>query len=309
MKYISRDEDLETLWKTLFCEPLQIILMDELLYSPNLPAYLKLIDYTGSLDITLENLHSIQQKHVMMVTFENLDIHLPHKRSVDITPASIEKKILLDKRGGYCWEQNTLLFYMLNAFGFQVRRVGCQVLYRVPVGTVSIGISHMALLIDIENKNWMVDVAFGGMSATYPLDIDNEAEISSIYDPLRRIRKDNSVFIHEANLNDVWHSLYSFSINAFEHSDAVMWNHGTYSNPKGTCVVTLMLARVTHDARYTFMNEELNIWKHSRNMEENEKYIVSTPIELLSIFEKYFNIFLPVGTILGPSDSPWPKSK
>jgi N-hydroxyarylamine O-acetyltransferase len=278
------------------------------LYSPNLSAYLQRINYTGSLDVTLNNLHSIQEKHVMAITFENLDIHLLDKGTIDITPAYIESKILIEERGGYCWEQNTLLFYMLKAFGFQVRRVGCQVLYRLPVGTVSINISHMALLITIDNKDWLVDGAFGGMTATYPLDIGNESEISSPYDPLRRIRIDNNFIINEAKLNDIWHSLYSFSTNIFENSDAIKCNYNTYSNLKSACVTTLMVAKITHDARYTLMNEEFKIWKHDRNIEENEKHIISSPIELLSILEKYFDIFLPVGTILGPPDSPWPKS-
>lgn len=279
------------------------------LYSPNLPAYLEYIDYMGSSDITIENLIYIQEKHVMTVTFENFDIHLPHKRNVDISPACIEKKILFEKRGGYCWEQNTLLFYMLGAFGFKIRRVGCQVLYRL--SAVPVGITHMALLVDIDGKNWLVDVAFGGMTATYPLDIDNEAEISSDYDPLRRIRKVNNIVFHEANLNDVWHSLYSFTTNSFEHSDAITCNINTYSNPKSQneCSTSLMLAKITREARYTFFNEELKIWKHNRKLEENEKYIISNPIELLIVIEKYFNISLPAGTILGPHDSPWPKSK
>jgi N-hydroxyarylamine O-acetyltransferase len=193
-------------------------------YSPNLSAYLKLINYIGSSEITLDNLHSIQENHVMAITFENLDIHLLGKGSVDITPSYVENKILFEKRGGYCWEQNTLLFHMLKAFGFQVRRVGCKVLYREPVN-IPISIGHMALLICIDDKEWLVDSAFGGMTATYPLDINNESEISSPYNPLRRIRKDNEVMIHEAKLSNVWHSLYSFSTDIFEHSDAVTGNY------------------------------------------------------------------------------------
>jgi N-hydroxyarylamine O-acetyltransferase len=278
-------------------------------YSPNLPAFLKFIDYTGSSDVTLENLRCIQENYVMSITFENFDIHLPLKGKVDIRPSLIEKKILFDKRGGYCWEQNTLLFYMLSAFGFKVRRVGCQVRYRLTAAPV--GTTHMALLIDIDNKDWLVDVAFGGMTATYPLDIDNLEEISSAYDPLRRIRTENDILFHEANLNDVWHSLYSFSTDSFEHSDAVICNLNTYSNPQSQneCATSLMISKITRDARYTFFNNELKIWKHDRKLEENEAYTISSPIELLSIIEKYFNIILPFGTILGPSDSPWPKSK
>jgi hypothetical protein len=70
-----------------------------------------------------------------------------------------------------------------------------------------------------------------------------------------------------------------------------------------------MVAKITLDARYTFNNDTLNIWKHDRSTDENEKYIISSPIELLSILEKYFDITLPAGTILGPSDSSWPKFK
>ncbi|MBE7447030.1 MAG: arylamine N-acetyltransferase [Planctomycetia bacterium] len=57
--------------------------------------------------------------HVTRDPFENLDVLL--SRPILLEPASL-KKLIRDRRGGYCFEQNGLFLLVLAALGFQVRR-------------------------------------------------------------------------------------------------------------------------------------------------------------------------------------------
>src|SRR5690349_7302660 len=84
----------------------------------NLDAYFARIGYSGSREPTLAVLRTLQLQHVMAVPFENLDVLLG--RRISIAPAAISRKIIEERRGGYCFEQNSLFRDVLSAMGFTV---------------------------------------------------------------------------------------------------------------------------------------------------------------------------------------------
>ena len=59
--------------------------------------------------------------------------------------ASLWKKLVIDQRGGYCFEQNTLFAAVLEAIGFPVRRLAA----RVRMGAA--GITEMC----IRDRFWL----------------------------------------------------------------------------------------------------------------------------------------------------------
>jgi len=75
-------------------------------------AYLARIKYEGPLIPSLETLQGLHRAHVMTVPFENLDIHLG--RSITLAPADLFRKIVVERRGGYCFELNGLFALLLE---------------------------------------------------------------------------------------------------------------------------------------------------------------------------------------------------
>ena len=57
----------------------------------------------------------------MAVPFENLDVLLG--RRISLKPDAIFRKLVTDRRGGYCFEQNSLLRDVLTTLGFKILRV------------------------------------------------------------------------------------------------------------------------------------------------------------------------------------------
>lgn len=82
----------------------------------DLDAYFKRIGFSGARAPSLEALDGIVLRHVKSIPFENLDVLLG--RPIDLDDAAIEKKLIHEKRGGYCFEQNTLLLAVLKQLGF-----------------------------------------------------------------------------------------------------------------------------------------------------------------------------------------------
>lgn len=90
-------------------------------------AYLARIGYEGALTPAIETLRGLHRAHVMTVPFENLDIHLG--RPISLNPADLFRKIVVDRRGGYCFELNGLFTLLLEDVGFAVTRLAARVLY------------------------------------------------------------------------------------------------------------------------------------------------------------------------------------
>ena len=79
----------------------------------NLDAYLARIGYSGAVAPTLDALNAIVSAHVRTIPFENLDVLLG--RPIVLTPEALEQKLVTERRGGYCFEQNGLLLEVLNS--------------------------------------------------------------------------------------------------------------------------------------------------------------------------------------------------
>lgn len=130
-----------------------------------LATYLKRIDYKGSLEPTLDTLRAIHRQHLLTIPYENLDIHLG--RRLELDEAHFFDKIVLEKRGGWCYEMNGLLAWALRELGFDIQYLSGTV-GRERRGDTAEG-NHLGLFVQIEQP-YLADVGFGdGILEPLPL--------------------------------------------------------------------------------------------------------------------------------------------
>lgn len=84
----------------------------------NVKAYLKRINYHGSLAPTAESLRELQIAHLLTVPFENLSIH--SNQSIVLEDDVLFTKVIENRRGGFCYELNGLFAALLRELGFNV---------------------------------------------------------------------------------------------------------------------------------------------------------------------------------------------
>ena len=84
----------------------------------DLPGYLAHTGFEGTARADLPTLRQLVLRHVLTIPFENLDALTGRRPSLD--PADVERKLLRQRRGGWCFEQNLLLGNALRALGFAV---------------------------------------------------------------------------------------------------------------------------------------------------------------------------------------------
>ena len=96
----------------------------------DLDAYFHRIGYAGERVPSLVTLRTINELHPRAIAFENLD---PLMRCpVTLDASSLQRKMVLDGRGGYCYEHNLLFGHVLKSLGFQVRALAGRVVWNLP---------------------------------------------------------------------------------------------------------------------------------------------------------------------------------
>ena len=126
----------------------------------NIQPYLDRIEYKGNIEPNLETLSSLLRRHVFSVPFENLDVQLGRALTIKVEDAY--EKIVVNGRGGWCYEQNGLFGWALLELGFSVTRIAAGVM-REQKGDSSAA-SHLTLIVACPGSSarYLVDVGFGG---------------------------------------------------------------------------------------------------------------------------------------------------
>ena len=119
-------------------------------------AYLRRIGYDGPRGPSASSLRAVHRQHLFTVPFENLDVPLAIPIQLDL--ALLYDKIVVRRRGGFCYELNGLFCELLTALGFRVQMLSARV--RRDDGGFGPDFDHMLLKVHLEQP-WVVDVGFG----------------------------------------------------------------------------------------------------------------------------------------------------
>lgn len=216
----------------------------------NLEAYLARIGYRGRLDATAESLHGLHLAHAVSIPFENLDIQMGLPIHLDL--ASLQDKMVHRRRGGYCFEQNTLFQAALKAVGFNPRPCEARVRFGNVVDTAR---THMLLLVGVGSTEFLCDVGFGGEGLLHPVPMDGaeHAQFLATY----RVVPEGNLQVLQSLQPEGWFDLYAFVPEAREPIDFEVANWYTSTHPQSRFVTTLTAQLPTPEARYVLRNRTL----------------------------------------------------
>ena len=220
--------------------------------------YLERIGYSGSLKPTEETLAGLHLAHAEAIPFENLDIHLGKPISGDIE--ALFDKMVVCRRGGYCFEQNGLLSAMLEKLGFNLRRAMGRTTFNSPVPRPR---GHLLSLVDVGGRCFIADVGFGGHGLLEPVPLERGAAHSVGGEIYRVVESAGNGMELEVMTGDAWKSLYWFDTSPCYPADVEVMNfyhsHSTDSFFNQNRVVAL----ARRDCRRVMMNGEMKIVRGS----------------------------------------------
>jgi len=138
--------------------------------------YLLHLGFKDSPAVSEEFLTAVTRSHLEVVPFENLEVHYEH-REPDLSADGLFSKVVLHKRGGYCFELNRLFYLLLKGLGFHAYPVPARVVHRREELRPY---SHRATVVEIEGRKWYCDVGFGGAGPKGAIRMDTE-EIQCVF--------------------------------------------------------------------------------------------------------------------------------
>ncbi|HEY9580627.1 MAG TPA: arylamine N-acetyltransferase [Rhizorhapis sp.] len=255
-------------------------------------AYLRRIGLEQAPRPDQEGLMSVQRAHRWAIPFENFDI--PLGRGISLDPAAVFDKLVVRRRGGYCFEQNQLFLRALLQLGFDARPLLARV-WLMAEGVPPL--THTLNLVTLGGRQWIADAGFGG-DFTPPLPLAGGETAPAPGGVLFRLIEDERGWVLQRNGGATggsvgWQDQYSFTLARVEPSDLEMGNHWTSTRP-GTRFTTLcMVSRALPEGRAGLMERHLSVCR----LGQSEEREITDAKEYRALLADIFNLQLTSGEI------------
>lgn len=249
----------------------------------NIQAYFDRINYTGSTDATLTTLQQIHRAHLMAIPFENLNIHMP--KPIILDEEALFQKIVHDRRGGFCFEQNGLFHAILSELGFDVIRLEANVHH----GNNEYGVpkNHMALLVTIDDVRYLADIGFGA-SFIEPLEIDNpEIQVQDVGQFKIVIEGDTAYYYAQGITDEQMTIGYRFFFTPHALVDYEAACHYMQTSPKTHFTQKRVCSRWSEQGRITVSEDKFIVtgWDGQR-----QEAAIASEKQFHDLLEEHFGI-------------------
>ncbi len=219
-----------------------------------LPRYFARIGYAGPVESTPEVLAALQAAHVAAIPFEAIDALTG--AGIDIGAEAVDAKLIGQRRGGYCFEQNGLFLRVLQAIGFNAAGLLGRVRWMLPDDAPATPRTHMVVRVIIDGRPWLADVGFGAAVPPAPLAMDIDMPQPTRHEDYR-VARDGSKWQVAARIGDDWATLYRVEDKPAPAIDYEVGNWYTSTHPESHFRRQLIAARTTAEARYGLRDNRL----------------------------------------------------
>jgi N-hydroxyarylamine O-acetyltransferase len=239
--------------------------------------YLRRVGIDDDVPPTVETLRRLHIAHRETFLFENLAIQTGGAVSVALD--AIERKFIDERRGGYCFEHNTLFAGVLREIGFSPVTLLGRVRRGPPERWAR---THMVLKVAVDGDVWLADVGFGGVGLLEPIRLSEGtvAEQAGLAYELRRepsdrgsagvlwvlAMRDPARLVHDGAASLV--DMYEFSEDPQTAGDVEVANHFTSTHPDSIFRKTLTIQRSARDGRVILRGDTLTRYQDGRTIEE-----------------------------------------
>ena len=248
----------------------------------DLDAYLARIGYEGERTPSVATLTALHLAHATHIPFENLDVLLGQRILLDTE--SLQAKLVVAKRGGYCFEQNTLFGAALEALGFPVTLLLARVRYRT--NTV-LPRTHLLLRVEVEGASWIADVGFGaeGLVQPLPLGVDQVYQHGAWQ---YRLTQEGGLWVLQSISDGDWKDLYAFTLEPQFPVDIEVSNHYTSTHPE-TRFKKLLTAQLPDLTQRLFLRNHTLVTETATHTDTHPL----TDEEIPRVLAEVFGIYLP----------------
>ena len=265
-----------------------------LINSMDIAKYLERIKFSGLVKNDLHTLTALQYQHLVNIPFEDADIF--YGTPIVLDANSFYNKIVLQKRGGYCYELNGLFYQLLLAHGFDVSIISGRVANGRPYGPEY---DHMALLVKQSDKEWLVDVGFGDFSMM-PLMIEPgivQCDGRNYYRISNELTLDGQSYLSVEKWNTAkkaFKTEYIFTTRPRALSAFAKMHHYHQTSPNSHFVRNFICSLPTATGRVSIVNNKLIKTENGTK----QPSLISSELQRVHLLKDIFGIELSKATIV-----------
>lgn len=243
-------------------------------------AYLERLGLDSELH-DLNFLKKIHKAHLLNIPFENLDIHYHKKIMLDIQ--RIFQKVIREKRGGFCYELNGLMYHLLSNLGYECCLLSAKVNGQDGWGQ---DFDHMIVLVELNNEKWLVDVGFGNLFVEPKKLILNVPQLDYNYYYKFETDPDENWILKKSRDNSTYNTIYMFDLMPHALIEFLPMCNYHQESVKSMFTQNKLITQLFRNGRITLTDRKLKL---ELNGEIDEKPIMNED-EFISKLEQYFHI-------------------
>jgi N-hydroxyarylamine O-acetyltransferase len=231
----------------------------------DLDAYVERIGLNGR-----PRLAELHRGHVASIPFENLDPHRGVPASLEVD--DLQRKLVAERRGGYCFEHNMLLMAALQALGMKVEPMLARVRFGAPPATVRPR-SHLVLHVRTGDASWLADVGFGAGTLLEPIPFG----LGHTYEQSGwrfRLVAEGPQLVLQTVSDSEWVDVYAFLPTPVPQVDIETSNWFVSTHPSSPFVTGLLIGTQHSDGTRTLLSD----WSELALSEQTPAGTTVTPL-------------------------------
>ena len=199
---------------------------------------------------TLGLAHELVARHVAAFAFASIGPRLGDPLPLD--EASLYDRIVVRRRGGYCFEQNGLMFAVLEELGYRPRIVLARVLREEGSHPP---LTHRVSVVDLPEGEYLVDVGFGAQGPPLAVPLGNRDPGAGYL-----VEEGEPRELHLRTMSEgAPTSLYRFELSRYGPSDCELGHFYSHRHPDAFFVSTLVASRILPGEVRTLRHREYRV--------------------------------------------------
>lgn len=245
--------------------------------------YLRKIGYDKNIELCGKTLQELQIAHLINIPYENLDIlnHVP----LSLDPEDLFNKIILNPRGGYCFELNGLYSNLLKSLGFDVVNLAGRF---ANDDTIIKMRSHRILKVKTNDGIYICDVGVRSEAPRMALRLEHGL---IQHDGVSEYKfETDDFYVHtlwQREQGSSWKRIYGFTDEPQLDIDFIMPSFFCEKHPKSLFTGFKKISIFTDTSNVTLVGDTLKFYEKAKVVKKME---LKNKKEVDNVLEKYFRI-------------------
>jgi len=213
--------------------------------------YLQTLNLLGR-DLDFEFLRDIVTRHIATFAFSSVGCQLGDDLPLDFE--SLYQRIVIERRGGYCFEQNGLLYGVLEELGFSPKLFLGRVINNQDIHP---GLTHRISMVEYEGQGYVMDVGFGSSGPRFPVPI-SEVEPNDSKNTFRIAERRPGEYHMQVFKDGGFYSLYRFELARYGQADCEVGHFFSHRHPDANFVNHLVVSLIRENETRSLV--DLKYW-------------------------------------------------